>query len=90
MNSPHRLLKSESPARGDNAKMKDQQGVPLARIKSFGELSSGEYQELVSALWESAQKGDVRQCADLVKQKRKTHAALLAVKQNFRSLATFS
>jgi len=68
MNSPHRLLKSESPARGDNAKMKDQQGVPLARIKSFGELSSGEYQELVSALWESAQKGDVRQCADLVKQ----------------------
>lgn len=41
---------------------------PLIRVKSFGELSSAEYDELISKLWDASIRGNLDECFQLVKK----------------------
>eukprot|EP00286_Rhodomonas_abbreviata_P012705 CAMPEP_0181323280 /NCGR_PEP_ID=MMETSP1101-20121128/19694_1 /TAXON_ID=46948 /ORGANISM="Rhodomonas abbreviata, Strain Caron Lab Isolate" /LENGTH=247 /DNA_ID=CAMNT_0023431283 /DNA_START=179 /DNA_END=922 /DNA_ORIENTATION=- len=59
---------STSPHRGSGGFLAGEADCPLVRVKSFGQMSSFEYQELVEKLWAAAQRGDVNECASLVKQ----------------------
>ena len=41
---------------------------PLIRVKSYGELSSQEYDELINKLWDASKKGNLDGCFQLIKQ----------------------
>eukprot|EP00960_Hanusia_phi_P072338 767765-Hanusia_phi.AAC.2 len=57
-------------AKGSSNTLRRQKSSPVYRVRSFGELSSMEYQDLIEKLWDAVDSGDVDETINLVKQVR--------------------
>uniref|UniRef100_A0A6U5XXC6 Uncharacterized protein n=2 Tax=Guillardia theta TaxID=55529 RepID=A0A6U5XXC6_GUITH len=55
-------------ARDSSNTFRRQKSTPVYRVRSFGELSSMEYQDLIVKLWDAVEQGDVEETISLVKQ----------------------